>query len=234
MVMMAMGFTACSKDEPEEVYYMYGTPTCDYKISGIVKDAKYKAIPGINVVLQKSNNGIKEDVMTITTDKDGKFSTEYFNSEDLHIDYVKFTDVDGPENGGEFEDKTFLDLFGGSGIMGLEALSRGFKSVTVFEKNPKVAQILKKNYSALGLAPNLKIGDSLKLIKKMDKNFNVIYIDPPYYSGVYNEVFELLSKYAKSTEIIIAEHTEQLHINELTTIKEKNYGGKRVSFFTLQ
>ena len=135
---------------------------------------------------------------------------------------------------GDFEGKSFLDLFGGSGIMGLEALSRGFEEVVVFEKNAKVAQILKKNYSALGLAPNLKIGDSLKLIEKMDKNFNVIYIDPPYYSEVYNEVFELLSKYAKSTEIIIAEHTEQLHINELTTIKEKNYGGKRVSFFTLQ
>ena len=36
---------------------------------------------------------------------------------------------------GDFEDKTFLDVFGGSGIMGLEALSRGFKEVTVFEKN---------------------------------------------------------------------------------------------------
>ena len=46
---------------------------------------------------------------------------------------------------GDFEGKTFLDLFGGSGIMGLEALSRGFEEVVVFEKNPKVAQILKKN-----------------------------------------------------------------------------------------
>ena len=106
MVMVAMGFTVCSKDEPEDVYYMYGTPTCDYKISGIVKDRKYKAIPGINVVLQKSNNGVKEDFMTLTTDKDGKFSTEYYNTEDVDIAYVKFTDVDGDENGGEFEDKT--------------------------------------------------------------------------------------------------------------------------------
>ena len=46
---------------------------------------------------------------------------------------------------GDFEDKCFLDLFGGSGVMGLEALSRGFVEVTVFEKKPKVAQILKKN-----------------------------------------------------------------------------------------
>ena len=45
---------------------------------------------------------------------------------------------------GEFEEKSFLDLFGGSGIMGLEALSRGFENVVVYEKNPKVAQVLKK------------------------------------------------------------------------------------------
>ena len=44
---------------------------------------------------------------------------------------------------GDFQGKTFLDLFGGSGVMGLEALSRGFEEVTVFEKNFKVAQILK-------------------------------------------------------------------------------------------
>ena len=135
---------------------------------------------------------------------------------------------------GDFQGKTFLDLFGGSGVMGLEAISRGFEEVTVFEKNLKVAQILKKNYSILGLQPNLKIGDSLKLIEKLDKNFDVIYIDPPYYSGVYEEVFELLSKYAQPTTIIIAEHSELLSIEDFTLIKEKNYGGKRVSFFTLQ
>lgn len=135
---------------------------------------------------------------------------------------------------GDFEGKTFLDLFGGSGIIGLEALSRGFEEVTVFEKNPKVAQILKKNYSTLGLQPDLKIGDSLKLLEKLDKNFDVIYIDPPYYSGVYEEVFELLGKYAQPTTIIIAEHSELLDVKGFILIKEKNYGGKKVSFFTLQ
>ena len=69
---------------------------------------------------------------------------------------------------GDFEDKTFLDVFGGSGIMGLEALSRGFKEVIVFEKNPKVAQIIKKNYQTLGLNPKLKIGEFLKLLKRLN------------------------------------------------------------------
>ncbi len=127
---------------------------------------------------------------------------------------------------GEFEDKTFLDVFGGSGIMGLEALSRGFNDVLVFEKNPKAAQIIKKNYAALGLTPNLKIGDSLKLIQKLDKNYDVIYIDPPYMSGIYENTFDKI----KSDAIIIAEHSEDIDTSSLTLIKEKNYGGKRVSF----
>lgn len=127
---------------------------------------------------------------------------------------------------GEFEGKTFLDVFGGSGIMGLEAFSRGFEEVLVFEKNPKAAQIIKKNYQTLGLIPNLKIGDSLKLIQKLDKNFDVIYIDPPYLSGVYEAIFEKIT----SDSIIIAEHSEDINIGSFTLIKEKNYGGKRVSF----
>ena len=135
---------------------------------------------------------------------------------------------------GDFDGKSFLDLFGGSGVMGLEALSREFEEVCVFERNPKVGQILKQNYSKLGLKPNLKIGDSLKLLEKLDKIFDVIYIDPPYYSGVYEEVFSLLRKYCLERTIIIAEHSEPLKIDGFNLIKEKNYGGKLVSFFTLQ
>lgn len=130
-----------------------------------------------------------------------------------------------------FEGKFFLDVFGGSGIMGLEALSRGFSEVVVFEKNPKIAQILKKNYEILGLKANLKIGDSLKLLEKLDRNFDVIYIDPPYYSGIYEEVFCQLSKADLKDAIIVVEHSEELNI-PFTLIKEKNYGGKLVSFYT--
>lgn len=133
---------------------------------------------------------------------------------------------------GSFEGKSFLDLFGGSGIMGLEALSRGFQEVVVFEKNPKVAQVLKKNYELLKLKPNLKIGDSLKLIEKFGTHFDVIYIDPPYYSGIYEQIFDLLYKLDVNKTIIVAEHSEDLKIEKFELIKDKNYGGKRVSFYT--
>lgn len=127
---------------------------------------------------------------------------------------------------GEFENKSFLDVFGGSGIIGIEALSRGFKEVLVYEKNPKAALIIKKNYENLGLKAKLKIGDSLKLLTKEENFFDVIYVDPPYKSGIYEEVFSLI----KTDSVIIAEHSEPINTEGLVLIKEKNYGGKKVSF----
>ena len=129
---------------------------------------------------------------------------------------------------GDCEGKTFLDLFGGSGIMGLEALSRGFEEVYVCEKNPKAYQVIKKNYASFGLNPNIYQGDSLKFLKTSEKTFDVIYIDPPYESGIYSEVFNLI----QGSAIVVAENSEDLVFNsKFKLIKEKNYGGKRVSFF---
>ena len=76
----------------------------------------------------------------------------------------------------DFSDKTFLDLFGGSGIMGLEALSRGFKDVTVCEINKKSASVITRNYELLGIKPNIIVGDSQRILQKLDRNFDVIYL----------------------------------------------------------
>ena len=125
-----------------------------------------------------------------------------------------------------FENKTFLDMFGGSGIMGLEALSRGFKSVTVFEKNRQSAEIIKNNYKTLGLKPNLMIGDSLKLIQKITDNFDVIYIDPPYTSDVYEQCLTKIH----NVNIIILEHSAEVDTTGYNIIKQKKYGDTFITF----
>lgn len=130
---------------------------------------------------------------------------------------------------GDFEGKSFFDVFGGSGIMGIEALSRGFSEVIICEKNPKAAQIIKKNYSMLGITPNLYSGDCRKYIKNSDISFDVAYIDPPYVSGIYEEVFSLLHD---KVNLVIAEHSENINFDGFKLIKTKNYGGKKVSFYT--
>src|SRR5574344_2939136 len=62
----------------------------------------------------------------------------------------------------DFEECSFLDMYAGSGIMGLEALSRGFKQVVSVEKNISVVRIIKENYKKIGLEPMLYVGDRLK------------------------------------------------------------------------
>ena len=124
----------------------------------------------------------------------------------------------------DFSDKTFLDMFGGSGIIGLEALSRGFKKVKVFEINKKSALIIKKNYEALGLKADLTIGDSSKLIDKLEEKFDVIYIDPPYESGIYENI--LLKIHGG---LIILEHSQEINTNGFKVITEKDYSGKKIT-----
>ena len=130
---------------------------------------------------------------------------------------------------GDFEDKIFLDMFGGSGIMGLEALSRGFKKVVIYEKNNKVAEVIKSNYNALGIKPDLFIGDAIKLFSKSDEKFDVIYVDPPYMSGVYEDVLDVLKKKSGRT-IVILEHVGELDFEGFKLLKQKKYGDKYLSY----
>ncbi|MBR1908362.1 16S rRNA (guanine(966)-N(2))-methyltransferase RsmD [bacterium] len=126
----------------------------------------------------------------------------------------------------EFENSKFLDMYGGSGIMGLEALSRGFKSVTVIEKDRKIFQIIKKNYELLNQNAEFHNIDTLKF--KTDETFDVIYIDPPYYAGVYEQTLKIMPKF----KICVIEHPEDIEITGFNILKQKKYGDKILTFLT--
>lgn len=160
----------------------------------------------------------------------------------------------------DFDGKSFLDMFAGSGIMGLEALSRGFESVLAVEKNAKVARILKENYKNLGIVSNSKhdierqsrvglpthhhlgdevldsplfdltVADSLKL--KTDKKFDVIYIDPPYMSGIYEGALKKAKELLSHDGIVILEHVTDIDWQNLgfELIKQKSYSKKFITF----
>lgn len=131
----------------------------------------------------------------------------------------------------DFEECSFLDFYAGSGIMGLEALSRGFSNLTACEKNPKVAKILKTNCQKFSSKANIQVlvGDSLKLAQKMDKKFDVIYIDPPYFSGVYEAS---LSSVERIADIVILEHVVDVDFSNWEIIKQKKYSDKLITFIT--
>ncbi len=128
----------------------------------------------------------------------------------------------------DFEGASFLDMYAGSGIMGLEALSRGFAKAVAIEKHPKAAQIIKNNYKKFSPAPVLLIGDSLKITPKLQEKFDVIYIDPPYYSGIYEQSLEAIKDIAGG--IIILEHVNEVELSDYKLIKQKKYSDKFITF----
>lgn len=137
----------------------------------------------------------------------------------------------------DFEKKSFLDMFSGSGIMGFEAISRGFLSVDFIEKDKKTFFLIKSNAKKLGIDEQMLsfyFGDSLKILEKTNKQFDVIYVDPPYQSGLYEKVLEILYKknILKQNGIIILEHPKDLEINFMgyDVLKQKTYADKNLTF----
>lgn len=85
----------------------------------------------------------------------------------------------------QMEGATFLDLFAGSGAMGLEALSRGASHSTFIESSRHAAQAIRDNCATLGVdrESNLLIGDVFALVNRLGqggKQFRIIFADPPY------------------------------------------------------
>lgn len=137
----------------------------------------------------------------------------------------------------DFEKSSFLDCFGGSGIISLEAISRGFKNVITIEKDFKTAQIIKENFASLKIKPNLIIKDSLKALQNIDINFDAIYLDPPYVmSDLYEKSLKIIEEKCllKSDGIVILE-IKKGKINfkippKFQIFKERTYGNTTVLF----
>lgn len=137
----------------------------------------------------------------------------------------------------DFGEKSFLDAFAGSGIVGFEAISRGFERVCFFERDKKTFFLLKDNAKKLAVNADFFTGDTIKLLKKIDRKFDVIYVDPPYSSGLYESILEIVKEknLLLKDGLIILEHPADLKITTegYKTIKQKTYSGKSLSFLHL-
>lgn len=120
----------------------------------------------------------------------------------------------------DIEGRRVLDLFAGSGQMGLEALSRGAAEAVFVERSKAAVKIIESNIEKTRLAPYCKIvtGDALDYINKnRSDRFDIIFIDPPYASGLYIPVLTALttSGILKSNTLLVCESDfEQLIENE--------------------
>lgn len=86
----------------------------------------------------------------------------------------------------EIEGADFLDLCAGSGAIGFEALSRGAASATFVENQREACLAIEKNIHLLKVEDRVikAFGEVLKVVKRLKKDYNLIYIDPPYKTGL--------------------------------------------------
>ncbi len=90
----------------------------------------------------------------------------------------------------------FLDLFSGSGAIGIEALSRGAKHAVLVENNKQALDIIKQNIHFTKFENEAEIvkSDVISYLSRLGKvNFDIIFIDPPYGKGLEKEALEILS-----------------------------------------
>lgn len=93
------------------------------------------------------------------------------------------------------EDARVLDLFAGSGALGLEALSRGAARVQFVERRRAVAAALRANIERLGAGDRagVYVGDALKWLHASDGPLDLVFLDPPYASGYLPQILEALT-----------------------------------------
>ena len=93
----------------------------------------------------------------------------------------------------------FLDLFAGTGAIGIEALSRGAKMATFVDNNDKSIKVIKENLEHTGLSEKANVIKSdarlsLENLSRKNESYDIVFMDPPYDKDLYRPVFEKLSK----------------------------------------
>ena len=142
---------------------------------------------------------------------------------------------------------TFLDVFAGSGAMGIEALSRGAKHATFIENNRLALHAIKENLSRLHLTDQAAIFSlgALQALKQLEKKrevFDLIYVDPPYGQKVkgctetyLNQTLSFIDQSNLLSEkgILFCEETHMpiVSLHQLFLDKKRNLGGTHLYQF---
>ena len=126
-----------------------------------------------------------------------------------------------------------LDLFAGSGSLGIEALSNGAKSIYLIDNNIELINIMKKNTSGMDNVNIIKADykDALNNFKGI--KFDIIFLDPPYKLNLINDALDRIIKYdlLNTNGIVVCEYENEEINTNLELIKFKSYGSKNIKIF---
>jgi len=135
----------------------------------------------------------------------------------------------------------FLDLFAGTGGVGIEALSRGAARVVFVERNPRALALIRENLRRTGFADRAAVFAqdalaALNLLGRRGERFDVIFLDPPYRKGYEAKALTLIgSKGLLAPEgVAISEsdcRDEAPAVENLTLFRRERYGDTVLNFY---
>lgn len=137
----------------------------------------------------------------------------------------------------DIEGRRVLDLFAGTGQLGIECLSRGADSAVFVDQSRESVRIIRENLKACGLNAPVLQQDSLSFLKGCG-GFDLIFIDPPYDSGLYEPVLEVINSVDILSDggIIVCESRRENILPEMSLPyvkrKEYNYGRVKLTLYS--
>jgi len=140
-------------------------------------------------------------------------------------------------------DSIFLDLFAGSGSIGIEAISNGCNKCYFVDNNKLAIQTINENINNFNIKNKSEVlkmdyNDALKYFHNNNITFDVIFIDPPYSMHIINEILDKISKYELLNDegVVICE-VDTNYLNEkvgnLSLNKSKKYGSSFLYFYKI-
>lgn len=142
-------------------------------------------------------------------------------------------------------DCNFLDLFAGSGNIGIEALSRGAAGVVFVEINDKVLHTIRENLCVTGFAGQARLirGEVAAVLSRLgseNKLFDIIFLDPPYLKDYETDTLAGIVRHRLlQTDGMVAVESSKNHhlprnIKELEMVRQQRYGDTLLSFYQYQ
>lgn len=138
------------------------------------------------------------------------------------------------------EGRRFLDLFAGSGQMGIEAISRGAKRAVFVDQSRRSISVIKNNIALTGFGDKALVvnRDALSFLAGNSEKFDIAFLDPPYGTGILQSVMPSVAENMSKSGLIICESpiNEKLNENfgEFTLDRSYHYGKIRISIYCIK
>jgi 16S rRNA (guanine(966)-N(2))-methyltransferase RsmD len=137
----------------------------------------------------------------------------------------------------DLPDAAVLDLFAGSGQMGIEALSRGAASVVFVDRSARSLQVTRENLESVQFAEQAQLHqtEAQSFLQSTAMQFDIAILDPPYRKGMHEKLLPLLAEHMADNGIVICEHETGLEMPQSVGVleqkKQKKYGAITVTTY---